>query len=227
MAPPPQPVQTFMLPQADLVADLLGVVVLLAADGVPAPAHDEVRLPGPQRAGIAQDVEHGVGDAIAGVEVELPAAGDLGVDEDHVAQHGEQQLADAADHLAVHEGLRRRVLQGQLDAAVLLDDEHVEIVVLLQHLARVVGLAADVEHRQRAAPQHLVLPALARAAQPIDLVLREQLEAALGHDFDQGFVGACVQGRMSIGVLRAVISQMSTMSALDTAMQPLVQSVRR
>ena len=40
------------------------------------------------------------------VEVEAAALDDLVGDEHHVAQHGEQLLLDAADHLAVDEGRR-------------------------------------------------------------------------------------------------------------------------
>ena len=54
---------------------------------------------------VAQDVEHGVGDARRVVQVEAVAVEDLVVDVDHVAQHREQLFLDAADHLAVDEGL--------------------------------------------------------------------------------------------------------------------------
>ena len=49
-------------------------------------------------------------------EVETAALDDLVGDEDHVAQHREQVLLDAADHLAVDERLPRRVLDLELDA---------------------------------------------------------------------------------------------------------------
>ena len=70
------------------------------------------------------------------------------------------------------------------------------------------------------------MAALAGAAQAVDFVLGEHLEGALRHHFDEGLHGhrSSGQGRIWIGVLSGVISQISTMSALETAMQPLVQS---
>ncbi len=173
------------LAQPQLVADLLGVVVLFATDRVAAPADDDVGLDaGLQHAGIAQDVEHRIGDAVAGVEVELTACDELAVDVDHVAQDGKEELANAADHLAVHEGAGRRVAQPQLHAAILLDDVDVEAAVLLEHLAGVVGDAAGVQDGQRTTPQELVMAALAGAPEAVHLVLGEHLEGALRHHFN-------------------------------------------
>src|SRR3546814_4286435 len=47
--------------QAQLVADVLGVLVLVAVDGVAAPADDEVGVGRLQHAGVAQQAEHRVG----------------------------------------------------------------------------------------------------------------------------------------------------------------------
>ena len=109
--------------QAHLVPDLLGVLVLGVADGMAAPADDQVR---PhlevQQARIAQDVEHGVGDVCGFVEIEAAALDDLVRDEHDVAQHGEQVLLDAADHLAVDEGRRGRVADLELDAPCVAHD---------------------------------------------------------------------------------------------------------
>src|SRR5690606_23252363 len=61
--------------QAELVADRLGVVVLPARDRVAAPAHDQVGFDvGAQNAGVAQDLEHGIGDAVGAFEVEAGRA---------------------------------------------------------------------------------------------------------------------------------------------------------
>ena len=53
-------------------------------------------------------------------------------------------------------------------------------------------------------------------------------EAALGPDLGINRLDVIgIQGKISIGVLFPVISQISIMSELDTAMQPLVQSCVR
>ena len=96
--------------QAHLVAHLLRVLVLGVADGMAAPAHDQVRARlEVEQARVAQDVEHRVGEVRGIAEVEAAALDDVVRDEHHVAQHGEQVLLDAADHLAVDEGLGRRI----------------------------------------------------------------------------------------------------------------------
>ena len=120
--------------QPEFVADLLGVVVLDAPDRMPAPAHHQVR---PhlqlQHPGVAQDVEHRVGDARGGREVEAPALHDLVGDEHHVAQHREQVILQSADHLAIDECRRRRILDLELDAPGLPHDAQIEIPVFLEY----------------------------------------------------------------------------------------------
>ena len=216
------------LAQPELVANLLGVVVLLATDRVPAPADDDVGLDASlQDARIAQDVEHRVGDAVAGIKVELAAGRELAVDVDHIPEDGEQQLANAANHLAVHEGAGRRIPQGQLHAAVLLDDADVEVAVLVQHLAGVVGGAAGIQDGQGTAPQQLVLTTLtAYCRRRLTSCWESTSRAPSGITSMKVWQGhrAARQGRIWIGVLSGVISQISTMSAFETAMQPLVQS---
>ena len=222
-------------PQPELVADSLGVVVLLAADRVPAPAHDDVRPhPRPQHAGVAQDAIDGVRDALRVLELDAAVLVDLAVDVQDVAQHREQVLLDAADHPAVDEGPGRGVAQLELHAPGLAHDADVEVVVALEDHARVVGLAAGVQHGERAATIGRVEAAPGRVEQSIHFLLRQVLEAAgrrdAGIDGD-GLVGAgdrhldaAHHGRITISVPGCVRSQMSTMSELLTAMQPLVQS---
>ncbi len=55
---------------------------------------------------------------------------------DDVAQHREQVLLDAADHLAVDEGAGRRVLHLELDAPGLAHDAQLEVLVALEDQAR-------------------------------------------------------------------------------------------
>ena len=169
--------------QAELVAHELGVLVLVAADRVPAPAHDDV---GPharlQQARIAQHAVHRVGDARGLAQLDAAVLVDLAVDVEDVAQHREQVLLDAADHAAVDERGGRRIVQLELDAPGLAHDVDVEVGVAVEDRARVVGLAAAVQHRQRAAAIQRVEAAARGVEQPVDLHLREVLEAARRRD---------------------------------------------
>ena len=180
---------------------------------------------------VPEDAEHGVGDAFGLGEVELRALDDLVGDVDDVAQHREQVLLDAADHLAVDEGDRRRALHLELDAPRLAHDPDLEVAVFLEQLLGIVAAAAGVEHRQRAAPEQWVEPALAAVLQLLHLALRQVLEAAPGgHPRVDELAGVDLgvgrtHGRISIGVLARVSSHTSSMSLLSNAMQPSVQSV--
>ena len=169
--------------QAEFVADFLGVVVLDAADGMPSPAHHQfrphLRL---QHPGVAQDVKYRVGDARGGSQIEAAAVDDLVGDEYDVAQHGEQMILQAADHLAVDERRGRRVLDLELDAPGAAHDAQIEVPVLLENRARIVEIAAGIEHRERAFAKQRVQAALAGIEKFGDLLLREVLEAALGRD---------------------------------------------
>ena len=169
--------------QAELVADLLGVLVFDPVDGVAAPAHDQVR---PQLVAhqprVAQDVEHGVGDGLGLAEIEAAALDDLVGGVDDVAQHREQQLLGAADHLPVDEGHRGRVLDLELDAEGVANELDVEVAVALEDGARVVGVAAGVEHGERAAAEERIEAALPAREQLLHLLLRERLERAARRD---------------------------------------------
>ncbi len=164
--------------QAELVADLLGVLVFVALDRMATPAHDQVRVEmRAQDAGIAQDLEYGVGDAVRLLQVEaagLDVAGDVG----DVAHDREQQLADAADDLALDEGITRRIQQFKLDAAILLVHLDVEIGVAIKQRARIVGSGTAGEHGQRAAAHQLVQSAVAGIAQTPDFLARQHVHSA-------------------------------------------------
>ena len=215
--------------EPERVADDLRVVVLLALDGVAAPADDEPRLlVRAHHARVAQDVEHGVRDPLRAREVEARVVQHVVVRVEQVAQHGEQVLADAADHLRADERDVGRVLELERDAAFVLHDGDAEVLVAAQDLPDVVVGRAGVQHGQRALAPELVEAAAARVAQlvaprpargsrgcPPGLSTRP----LRGHGFGAAY------GRISIGVDSRVMSQMSTMSELLTAMQPSVQSV--
>ena len=123
--------------QPELVADFLGVVVLDAPDGMPAPAHHQVRphlqLQHPR---VAQDVKYRVGDARGGRQIEAAALDDLVGDEHHVAQHREQMILQAPDHFPVDECRGRRVLDLELDAPGPAHDAQIEVPVLCRRSAR-------------------------------------------------------------------------------------------
>jgi len=107
----------------------------------------------------------------------------------------------------------------------MLYETDLEIAKAFQYFARVVAVTTGIQYCQQASPQQRIQPTLAGRTQLINLELRQHFEATLRPDLgvDQLVIGQ-IQGRISIGVLLAVISQMSIMSELDTAMQPLVQS---
>src|SRR5882672_864557 len=165
--------------QAELVAHVLGVLVFLRGDRVPAPAHHQVR---PrlvvQQPRVTQHMEHGVGDRSGVRQIEAAAGDDLVGDEHHVAQHGEQVLLDAADHLTVDERGRRGVLHLELHPPGVTHDADVEVAVTVEDLLGVVGGCTAVEHRQRAAAEQRVQTPLPGVQELVDFALREVLETA-------------------------------------------------
>ncbi len=108
-------------------------------------------------------------------------------------------------------------------------DLDVEGGVAVEDLFGVVRVRPAVEHGQRALAEQRVETALAGVEKLADLGLREMLEAAaradVGVDEFRNDDAAFHQGRIAIGASSGVSSQISTISAFDTAMQPSVQSV--
>ncbi len=156
--------------QAEFVADLLGVIVFLARDRVPAPANDQV---GPalvvEHARIAQDAEDRV--RHAGRVAQVEARDNLVVRVHDVAQHGEQVFLDAADHLPVHKGAARRVVHLEFDAPGLAHDAQLEIPVSVEDKARIVDQRAGIQHRERTAPEQRIEAALSAIQQLVDFLL--------------------------------------------------------
>src|SRR3954471_22478181 len=158
---------------------------------------------------------------------------------------------DTPDHLAVDEGLPGSIFHFELDAPGLAHQLHLEIPVAIEDFLGVVALAAGIHHGQRALAKQWIETAGARIEQFLDFGLRQVFEAAARSDAgihevrndDAGFQGNPLDpsrsladrevystgerrdsyGSMSIGTLSDVIIQISTMSALVTAMQPSVQ----
>ncbi|SVJ62939.1 Uncharacterised protein [Klebsiella pneumoniae] len=168
--------------QAELMADLLGVLVFLAADRMTAPADDDLRLDaGAQRTGVAQQLEDVVGEALGTVQVDVLAVQPaLGIDD--VAQGAEQHLASTGDHLAIDEGVGRRVDQLQAHAAVLLVDTHLEVLVGVEDGLGVVAVGAGIEDRQGALAEQLVGLAVGGFAQLLHFALGEGFQRAFRTD---------------------------------------------
>src|SRR5690606_23271593 len=147
--------------QAQLVADVLGVLVLVAVDRVAAPAHHQVRFPRLQQARVAEQAEHHVGDAGGSLQF----AGVLRPELDgrvcqvaHEHEHGGGVPSDA-------------------HRAVLLAHVNIDVGVQLLRSARVVDVAAAGEHRQRGAGQQ-VMDASGGVGQARDLFPREDVQSA-------------------------------------------------
>ncbi len=170
------------LAQAQLVAHLFGVFVLVGVDRVAAPAHHHLGLhTGAQGACVAQQVEHIVGDALGIAEVDaLAVQFAFGVND--VAQGAEQHLAGTGDHFAVDERIGRRVQQFKAHAAVLLMDAYLEILVGFQDSLGIVDMGAGVEDGQGALAKEGVGAARAGSAELLDFALGQGLQAALGAD---------------------------------------------
>src|SRR5262245_15983321 len=124
---------------------------------MPAPADHQVGTPFVlQHASIAQDVIHRVGNARRIVQIEAAAAQNGIMDVDDVAQYREQMLLDAADHLAVDEGARRRVAHFELHAPRLPAETNLEIAILIEDGTGIVSFIARSQYGERALAEELV-----------------------------------------------------------------------
>ena len=149
---------------------------------MPAPAHDQVGINiRAQHASVAQYVEYGVGDAFRGFQIEA-ATFELGGDIDDVADDREQQFVDAPDDLAIDEGMRRRMGQFELHAAILLEYLDLEIRIQLDSCARIIGDEALGQHGERTTAQQLMQAACTGVAQACDLPARQYVEAGRRSD---------------------------------------------
>ena len=144
-------------PQAQLVAHVLGEVVFLAGDRVSTPAHHQSgREIAVDDTAVAQYPEYGVGYSLRTVEVEVLLLHQFVVGENDVAQGRKQVGANPLDHLAVDESLGRAVVKLQFQAPGLGDYFHLEVLVLVVELPRVVHVSPGVHHRQGTAAEQLV-----------------------------------------------------------------------
>jgi hypothetical protein len=161
---------------------------------MPAPADDQIgifhRL---QDAGVAQDVEDGVGHGLRRSRVEARIAANFVPDVDNVAQDGEKMLADTGDHFPVAKGTGRRALDVPLDAALTPQQADGETLVTFQQFLAVVEFVAAIEHCQRAIAEERVQPALTAIEQAGDFGAGEDFQRTaggnlginnvVGHDF--------------------------------------------
>ncbi|MND94411.1 hypothetical protein D3C80_866270 [compost metagenome] len=171
------------LSQAQLAAHGASVLVLHLVDGVTAPADHQVGIgAGQDRLGVAQYGEHHIGDVGGAGQVDQAIGLQLGRDIEDVAQHGEQVLLDAADDLAIDEGVLGGIEQLEFDPALAPDHMNVEGLEALQYLFGAVGVAAGVEHRQRAVAKQLIDIAGGGLLEAIHLKLGQQVHAAHGID---------------------------------------------
>ncbi len=109
-----------------------------------------------QHARVTQNVEHGVGDAAAARKIETRVAQHVVVRVEKIAEHREQVLANAADHLRADERDVGCVLQLERDAALVLHDGDAEVLVAAQDPPDVVVRRAGIEHGERALPPQLI-----------------------------------------------------------------------
>ncbi len=166
--------------QAQLMADALAVLVLFGADRVATPAHHHVRLDArAQRAGVAQQMKDVVGNALRSAQIDARAAQfALGIDD--VPQRAEQHLAGTGDHLAIDEGIGRRIEQLEAYAAILLQDAHLEVLIGFEDGLGVIDARAGVEDCQGTLAEQLVRAAGTDFAQLLYFALRQGFQAAFG-----------------------------------------------
>jgi hypothetical protein len=86
------------------------------------------------------------------------------------------------DHHAVDEGRGRRILDLELDAPGLRHDPQVEVPVFLEDHARIVEIAAGIEHRERAFAKQRIKPPCPESRSWAISCCDRLLEAALGRD---------------------------------------------
>lgn len=160
------------------MADFLGVFVFFGIDRVPAPAHHDLRLDArAQGAGVAQQVEHVVGDALGAAQVDALAVQFVfGVDD--VTQGAEQHLPGTGNHFTIDERVSRGIQQFQAHATVLLVDAHFEIFIGVEDGLGVVDVRAGVEDGQGALTEEGVDAAGTGFAQLLDFTLRQRFKAA-------------------------------------------------
>ena len=187
--------------QAELVADQLGVVILVARNRMTAPAHHHVgvvhRLQDP---GVTQDVKDRIGHSFRGALVEFRVMANLVTQIDDIAQYGEQMFPDAGNHFPVDKRTGRRTVDVELDAPLATEQPEPERLITLQQFLAVIELIAAIEHCQRAIAEQLVQTAMAAIKQAGDFGAGQNFELAGGRNLSiDDFVGHFLANRLNGG----------------------------
>ena len=143
--------------QAQLVTNFLGVFVFVAGNRVTAPAHHQIGQSfGFQYIGIAQQMENGVGNVVAVVQIEAVRLDDGVAGVEHIAQHREQLLAHAANDFVVDKRAGGWVDQLQYQTAIFLFKLNIKLLVFLFNFNIAVLHAAGAQHRIAATAYQIV-----------------------------------------------------------------------
>ena len=165
--------------QSQLRTDAAGVEIFVFINGVTAPADDHVRcFADVQRAGVAQDRKHQVGDMDRTFQIEVREANgivDLAVNEQDIAQHGEQVGLQGTDNTPVNESFFRRVDQFQLHATFATQHVNIEVFKTGEQLLAVIGQAPRVKHSKRAVAKELIQVTAGGALKHIHFQLRQHI----------------------------------------------------
>ena len=175
--------------KAEFIAHKLAVVVLRPGNGMATPAHGKIGFRGRlEDVGMAQGVEHRIGDTGAAREVEGVRVRQGFREVDHVPEHGKEELLDPLYHAAVNEGPGRCLEQFELNAPGALEHLGAEVRVALEESGGVVAVVAAVEHGEAAAAEELPGFPLFKALHQVRFKLGEQLQGAPGADAGSGDV---------------------------------------
>ena len=143
-----------------MITHLLGVGVFDGVDRVPTPADDEVEpFRVAEDSGIAENVIDKLGGALLRIKVEQPLLA-LVADVEDIPEDGKEMVADAPDHAPVNECGVRSVAHLQLHPKGLGDKPDFKILMLLQNLLGVVGLAPGIEDGEGATLKEVIQPTL-------------------------------------------------------------------
>ena len=100
---------------------------------------------------------------------------DLAVNEQDIAQHGEQVGLQGTDNTPVNESFFRRVDQFQLHATFATQHVNIEVFKTGEQLLAVIGQAPRVEHSKRAVAKELIQVTAGGALKHIHFQLRQHI----------------------------------------------------
>ena len=106
-----------------------------------------------QYPGVTQNTEHRIGNVVGFGQIEPPRRHDFVAGVDDIAQYCEQVLLHAPNHSAIHESRGWGMGKVQLHAPRLAHQSQFERRITLEQFARVIAIAATVQHREGAPPK--------------------------------------------------------------------------